>query len=216
VSAPLMEAEQDGSIGIQDLSKVVMVRKRLGLAKERLVPFEATRDVPDADDRPCAFHGIERTPIAAFDTGASQTRRIASRGHFAYSFFMHAQGGSDRSRARRWSAAASAYTFAGVIGLCGAAVVALLVVVPPLLSAFDGGGGPACWSIRLNRGSAASIAKTRVEPLPHSVTAWTSAAEEGQRLSRIVARAAVPDASIDSPADRSPETRRGPPNARLA
>jgi hypothetical protein len=55
VRAPLMEAEQDGSIRIQDLTKVVMARKRLGLAKERLVPFEATRDIPYADDRPCAF-----------------------------------------------------------------------------------------------------------------------------------------------------------------
>jgi Transposase domain (DUF772) len=58
VSAPLMEAEQDGSIRIQDLTKVVMARKSLGLAKERLVPFEATRDVPYANDRPSAFHRI--------------------------------------------------------------------------------------------------------------------------------------------------------------
>jgi hypothetical protein len=58
VSAPLVEAKQDGSIRIQDLTKVVMARKRLGLAKERLVPFEAARDVPYANDRPCAFHRI--------------------------------------------------------------------------------------------------------------------------------------------------------------
>jgi hypothetical protein len=58
VSAPLMEAEQDGSIRIQDLTEVVMARKRLDLAEKRLVPFEATRDVPYADDRPCAFHRI--------------------------------------------------------------------------------------------------------------------------------------------------------------
>ena len=43
--APLVEAEQDGSIRIQDLTKVVMARRRLGLAKERLVPFEAAADV---------------------------------------------------------------------------------------------------------------------------------------------------------------------------
>ena len=58
MSAPLMEAQQDGSIRIQDLTEVVMARRRLGLAKKRLVPFEATRDVPNADDRPCAFHRI--------------------------------------------------------------------------------------------------------------------------------------------------------------
>ncbi len=34
VRAPLVEAEQDGSIRIQDLTKVVMARRRLGLAEE--------------------------------------------------------------------------------------------------------------------------------------------------------------------------------------
>jgi hypothetical protein len=58
VRAPLVEAEQDGSIRIQDLTKVVMARKRLGLAKQRLVPFEAVWNVAYADDRPCAFHHI--------------------------------------------------------------------------------------------------------------------------------------------------------------
>jgi len=58
VRAPLVEAEQDGSIRIQDLTKVVMAGRRLGLAKERLVPFEAARNVAYADDRPCAFHRI--------------------------------------------------------------------------------------------------------------------------------------------------------------
>ena len=56
--APLVEAEQDGSIRVQDLTKVVMARRRLGLAKERLVPFEAARDVAYANDRPCPFHRI--------------------------------------------------------------------------------------------------------------------------------------------------------------
>jgi len=58
VRAPLVEAEQDGSIRIQDLTKVVMTRRRLGLTKERLVPFEAARNVAYPDDRPCAFHRI--------------------------------------------------------------------------------------------------------------------------------------------------------------
>ena len=56
VRAPVVEAEQDGSIRIQDLTKVVMARKRLGPAEERLVPFETTGNVADADDRPRAFH----------------------------------------------------------------------------------------------------------------------------------------------------------------
>jgi hypothetical protein len=58
VRAPLVEAEQDGSIRIQDLTKVVMVRRCLGLAEKRLVPFEAAGNVAHADDRPCAFHRI--------------------------------------------------------------------------------------------------------------------------------------------------------------
>jgi hypothetical protein len=58
VRAPFVEAEQDGSIRIQDLTKVVMAGRRLGLAKERLVPFEAGRNVAYPDDRPCAFHRI--------------------------------------------------------------------------------------------------------------------------------------------------------------
>ena len=54
--APLVETEQHGSIRIQDLTPVVMGRRRLGLAEERLVPFEATGNVADADDCPGAFH----------------------------------------------------------------------------------------------------------------------------------------------------------------
>ena len=58
VRAPLVEAEQDGSIRIQDLTKVVMGRRRLGLAEERLIPFEAAGNVAYTDDCPCAFHCI--------------------------------------------------------------------------------------------------------------------------------------------------------------
>ena len=59
VRAPLVKAEQHGSIRIQDLTKVVMARRRLGLAEERLVlPFETARNVAYPDDRPCAFHRI--------------------------------------------------------------------------------------------------------------------------------------------------------------
>ena len=42
--APLVEAEQDSSIRIEDLTKVGMGRSCLGLAEERLVPFEATSE----------------------------------------------------------------------------------------------------------------------------------------------------------------------------
>src|SRR5438132_1858634 len=72
VRAPLVEAEQDGSIRIQDLTKVVMARRRLGLAKERLVPFEATRDVAYANDRPCAFHRISAVGLTCQMSRAPQ------------------------------------------------------------------------------------------------------------------------------------------------
>ena len=58
VRAPLVEAKQHGAIRIQDLTKVVMPRRRLGLAEERLVPFEAAGNVAYADDRPRTFHRI--------------------------------------------------------------------------------------------------------------------------------------------------------------
>ncbi len=59
VRTPLMEAKQDGSVGIQDLTKVIVAWRRLRLAEERLVPLEAARDVAYANDGPCAFHRIE-------------------------------------------------------------------------------------------------------------------------------------------------------------
>jgi len=58
VRTPLVEAKQYGSIGVQDLTKVVMAWSRLGLPEEQLVPFEATPYIAHADDRPCPSHGI--------------------------------------------------------------------------------------------------------------------------------------------------------------
>jgi hypothetical protein len=45
VGAPLVEAEQNSSIGIEDLPKVIMGRKGSRLAEQRLIPFEAARHV---------------------------------------------------------------------------------------------------------------------------------------------------------------------------
>src|SRR6516162_3175799 len=58
VRAPLVQAKQDGSIRIHYLTKVVMAGRCVGLAEERLVPFEAVENVVYADDRPCASHRI--------------------------------------------------------------------------------------------------------------------------------------------------------------
>jgi len=56
VRAPLVEAEQDRPIRIDDLTQVGTGGSSLGLAEERLVPFEGTRHLAYADDRPSAFH----------------------------------------------------------------------------------------------------------------------------------------------------------------
>jgi hypothetical protein len=75
---PLMETQQDGSIRIIDLTKVVMDRSRFGLPKERLVPFEAAWNVSDADDRPCALHcaligGVRRKRANPLAPGGSRS-----------------------------------------------------------------------------------------------------------------------------------------------
>jgi hypothetical protein len=64
VRAPLVEAEQDSSIRIEDLTKVIMGRTCLGLAEERLIPFEAGRHIAYTDDRPRAFHDISPAGLA--------------------------------------------------------------------------------------------------------------------------------------------------------
>jgi hypothetical protein len=62
VRAPLVEAEQDSSIRIEELTKVGMGRLCLGLAEERLIPFEATRHIAYADDRPGVSSHFSRRP----------------------------------------------------------------------------------------------------------------------------------------------------------
>lgn len=57
VGAPLVEAEQDSSICIQDLPKVVVGREGSRLAEQRLVPSEAARHVAYTYDGPRALHG---------------------------------------------------------------------------------------------------------------------------------------------------------------
>ena len=64
MSAPLVEAEQDGSIRVDDLPKVVVGGKRLRLAKQRLVPFEASPHIVYRNDRPRALHRIPLCEIS--------------------------------------------------------------------------------------------------------------------------------------------------------
>jgi hypothetical protein len=67
VRAPQMEAEQDGSIRIEDLAKVVMARLCPGLAEERLIPFEAPQHIAYADDCPDAFHNISGVSLTRIE-----------------------------------------------------------------------------------------------------------------------------------------------------
>jgi hypothetical protein len=66
VRAPLVEAEQDRSIRIQDLTEVVMARRRLGLAKERLVRVGFSRGGPSSHRLPPAANdGMDSSCRAA-------------------------------------------------------------------------------------------------------------------------------------------------------
>jgi hypothetical protein len=56
VRAPPVEAEQNRSIGIEDLPKVIMGRKGSRLTEQRLVPLQAARHVAYPKNRPRALH----------------------------------------------------------------------------------------------------------------------------------------------------------------
>src|SRR5471030_1397598 len=56
VCSPLMQAKQDGSIGIYNLSEEFVCWRCQSLAKQRLIPTEAHRDIADTDDSPRTFH----------------------------------------------------------------------------------------------------------------------------------------------------------------
>jgi len=58
MGAPRVETEQDSSIGIDDLRKVIVGRKSSWLTEQRLVPFETARHVAYPYDRPRALHRV--------------------------------------------------------------------------------------------------------------------------------------------------------------
>jgi len=63
VRAPLVEAEQDGSIQIENLPPIRMGRLCLRLAEERLIPLETGSHITYADDCPRAFHDNSPRPF---------------------------------------------------------------------------------------------------------------------------------------------------------
>ncbi len=62
MSAPLMKAEKDRSIRVDDLAEVVVGGRRFRQAKQGCVPPEAARYVGYADNRPNAFHILRPIP----------------------------------------------------------------------------------------------------------------------------------------------------------
>ena len=87
--APLVQAKQDRSVGIEDLPEVVVCRRHLLLAKQRLIPLEAAGNVGDADDGPSALHRdtdgrrlthrLERNAHAGGVSSATALDRLAAR-----------------------------------------------------------------------------------------------------------------------------------------
>src|SRR5580704_6263196 len=73
VGAPLVDAEQDSSICIEDLPKVIMGRKGSRLTEQRLVPFEAARHVAYSYDRPSALHRVPLCGLILVQTDLDTT-----------------------------------------------------------------------------------------------------------------------------------------------
>ena len=63
MGTPLVKAEQDRPIRVEDLPEVIMGGGRLWLTKERLIPFEAASHIAYPDDRPRALHLAILLPI---------------------------------------------------------------------------------------------------------------------------------------------------------
>ena len=62
VGSPLVQAEQDRSIGVQDGPEVIMRGFRFRLTEQRLIPLAAASNVSHTDDCPRAFHRFLQHP----------------------------------------------------------------------------------------------------------------------------------------------------------
>ena len=60
MGAPLVEAEQDSSVRIENLPEVIMGRKGSRLTEQRLVPAEALRHIAYPYNRPGALHLVSQ------------------------------------------------------------------------------------------------------------------------------------------------------------
>jgi hypothetical protein len=55
LGAPLVQAQQDRAVGVDQLAEIAMRRALWPLTEEPLIPLEAPRDIADADNRPKAL-----------------------------------------------------------------------------------------------------------------------------------------------------------------
>ena len=76
VLAPLMKAEEDGAIGIDDLTEKIVAGRGLIQAQKRLVPPQARGHVADAKDGPKTCHGV---PIQPEISRPAAPSRLGSR-----------------------------------------------------------------------------------------------------------------------------------------
>src|ERR1041385_3986738 len=60
VGAPLVKTEQDRSVRVDDLPKVIMSGSRPGQPKQPLIPFETPKHIANPNYRPDAFHASPR------------------------------------------------------------------------------------------------------------------------------------------------------------
>src|SRR3954454_8502551 len=79
VGTPLVKAEQDRSIRVEDLPEVVMGGSRLRQAQQRLVPLEAARHIANANDGPRASHGVPPAAEPERRPSGTSAQRIVRR-----------------------------------------------------------------------------------------------------------------------------------------
>src|ERR1700710_2588554 len=58
VCTPLVEAQQDCSVRVENLPEVVVRRQRFRLAEQRLIPLEAKSHISHTNNCPSAFHRL--------------------------------------------------------------------------------------------------------------------------------------------------------------
>jgi hypothetical protein len=58
MGTPLVEAEQNSSIRVKDLSEVMMCGRCSQLTEQRLIPFETSRYIAYSNDGPYALHRV--------------------------------------------------------------------------------------------------------------------------------------------------------------